>query len=108
MTSTIKNRRKIFEKCLTVNFEYVIIETRKEVNKLLTVDDVFRAAIDKLKELAKESVNSIAELIEQYFKEWLVEEFQTLKDFAKEMEKILEEFEEYYKGKERQRKILSI
>lgn len=66
-----------------------------------TIDDAFRAALDKLQELVKESVNSIIELIEQYFKEWLVEESQTLKDFAKEMEKILEEFEEYYKGKER-------
>lgn len=58
-----------------------------------TIDDAFRAAIDKLQELAKETVNSIAEVIEQFFKEWLVEEYPTLEEFA-------EWYEEYYKEKQ--------
>lgn len=34
-----------------------------------TIGDAFRAVLDKLQELVKETVNSIAELIEQYYKE---------------------------------------
>lgn len=34
-----------------------------------TIGDAFRAVLDKSQELVKETVNSIAELIEQYYKE---------------------------------------
>lgn len=69
----------------------------------MTVDDAFRAAFDKLQELAEKTVNSIVEAIEQFFKEWLVEEYPTLEEIFEEIEKSLENISKKKKKKDKER-----